>query len=82
MKVFYFTTELAPGSTVIEVVYQESPPEVRPSDDQVLMKAYGSDAEDAKSNLAAIAKDHGEAIVAEAEARVDGTKLAIRELTT
>lgn len=82
MHVFYFTTELAPGSTVIEAVYQQRPPEDRPSDDEVLMRAYGADAESAKINLATIAREAGEALVAAAEARVEGTKLAIRELTT
>lgn len=82
MKVHYFTTELAPDSTVIDVVYQEEPPTSRPSDDQVLFHAYGADPEDAKANLIAIAKSAGETLVAAAEARAEGTKLAIRELTT
>lgn len=82
MQLHYFVTVIAPDSTVIDVVYQDDPPTTRPSDDQVLFNAYGVDPEDAKANLIAVAKSSGEALVAAAEARAEGTKLAVRELTT
>lgn len=82
MQLHYFVTVLAPDSTVIDVVYQDAPPTSRPSDDQVLFNAYGSDAEQAKANLVAIARSAGETLVAAAQARAEGTALAVRELTT
>lgn len=82
MHVFYFATEQPNGWSRIDVVYQENPPASTPSPSEVLFYAIGQDAEQAKANLIAIARSSGDALVAEAEARVEGTKLAIRELTT
>jgi hypothetical protein len=82
MKVHYFTTEQEPGITRIDVVYQEEPPTSTPAAADVLFYAMGNDAEDAKANLLALAKDHGEEMVEEARARAEGVRLAVRELTT
>ena len=77
MQIFYVTTEIEPGRTRIDAAIAETPKE-----DEVLFYAFGSDADDAKANLRLLAKDFGEAMVAEFEARTEGVRLAVRELTT
>lgn len=77
MKVFYTTTEIEPGVTRIDACIAKSP-----DADDVLFSATGSDGDDAKRSLVALAKEFGEKLVEVAQARADGTALAVCELTT